>query len=340
MPRCTKMMSLLSVGLIGLIGCGEARPTSAVGEMGGTNLQYGVTYAAAKSEMPAPPAPAPRGVMPSMGMMGGMMAKGAPAPAAADRPESAAPIPPAVDRKIVYNARVEMNVIDLTASEKALKELVAQTKGYISETDVSGNTGSKRRGTWKARIPVEGFSDFLSAVIKLGELQTNHTDSQDVTAEYYDVDARIKNKLQEEVRLKKILDEAAGKLKDILEVEKEITRVRGEVEQMQGRLRVLASLSSLSTVTITMAEVETFKPVERPTFAQLIARTFRESTERLTMYLGNIVLAIVDFIPWLTLWVPALAALWVAIRVVRRWLKNRPPGEPAIPPGVAPVVTS
>ena len=326
-PR-PKPLGVLTITLVCLIGCSDDRTMMSKSEENTAVAQFRQVGPGSMDKSAMSPPPAPAGMM---GMMGGV------APPAADRAESATPIPPAVDRKIIYNGRIEMNVEDMTASEQALKNLITQAKGYISETDVSGNSGSRRRGTWKVRVPVEGFSDSLSAVAKLGELLNNHTDSQDVTAEFYDIDARIKNKQQEEVRLKKILDEATGKLKDILEVEKEITRVRGEIEQMQGRLRVLASLPSLSTVSVTMSEVETFKPLERPTFAQLIVRTFRDSTERLTIFLGGIVLSVVSFIPWLSIWVPILAAVWVAVRVWKRWLKSRPAGEPAIP---APAVTS
>ena len=84
--------------------------------------------------------------------------------------------------------------------------------------------------------------------------QKNTTDSQDVTEEYYDVEARIKNKRVEEERLLKHLEQSTGKLEDILKVEKEISRVRGEIERQQGRLQYLDKLSALTTVTITLHE--------------------------------------------------------------------------------------
>lgn len=344
MSRRGLVLGLIVLGTVSPLGCSDSSPMASVAEFSGRAATAESYSRAAKAVRSASPAPSMPGMGGSM-MAGGAMGFGR-APMPSTPPEtppaevgtSATPIPPALDRKIVYNALVDMNVENLSSSEKGLTALVQQSKGYISETDVSGNTGARRRGSWKVRVPVEQFGNFMAAVVKLGELEKTHQDSEEVTAEFYDIEARIKNKQQEESRLKKILEEATGKLKEILDVEKEISRVRGEIEQMQGRLRVLTSLTSMSTITVTMTEVENFKPIERPTFGQMIARTFAQSTERLTNYLGGLVLAVVDFIPWLTLWVPFLAAIWVVARVVRRRLKSRPRGEPAIPP--TPSVTS
>ena len=84
----------------------------------------------------------------------------------------------------------------------------------------------------------------------LAELQNRNEDSQEVTAEFYDVQVRIRNKQREEERLLEHLADSTGDLEDILTVEKEIARVRTEVEQLQGRLRVLQDQTSLSTVTL------------------------------------------------------------------------------------------
>ena len=72
--------------------------------------------------------------------------------------------------------------------------------------------------------------------------------------------ARIKNKQVEEQRLQDLLKKATGKLSEILQVEKELSRVRGEIEQLQGRIRVLANLSSLTTITLTMREIKDYVP--------------------------------------------------------------------------------
>lgn len=233
--------------------------------------------------------------------------------AAAAAPGESAP-PPAMPRKIIYNGRVELVVPDLDAAASRLLELISAEGGYVSETDVSGSPGSQRRGSWKLRVPAERFADLMAAIGRLGELTQTRTDSQDVSQEYYDLEARISVKQQEEERLLAILDEAAGKLKDILEVERELARVRSEVEQMQGRLRWLAHNTALSTITVNLTEIRNYVAPAAPTFVERIARRFQGSIERVGLFLEWAVLAAVGLVPWLVVILPVGLAAWLVIR--------------------------
>lgn len=223
----------------------------------------------------------------------------------------------AMPRKIIYNGHVDLVVDDLGAVEAKLMALVAGKGGYVSDTNVTGSPGSQRSGSWKLRIPAESFTEVMSGVARLGELRSTRTDSQDVSQEYYDIEARIAVKKQEEKRLLKILDEAAGKLKDILEVEKELSRVRTEAEQMEGRLRWLAHNTSLSTINVTAAEVKNYRPPVAPTFTDRIARSFRASIEALANFLMDATVALAAIVPWLVLILPATALFWIILRRFR-----------------------
>ncbi|MGE3819834.1 MAG: DUF4349 domain-containing protein, partial [Isosphaeraceae bacterium] len=237
------------------------------------------------------------------------------------------PVPQALPRKVIYNATISLFVEDATAVGARIAAMVKEAGGYVAETDISGNPNQQRQATWKVRVPVERFDTFLAEVSRLGELQRSHLDSQDVTQEYYDLDARIKNKQKEETRLLKHLDDSTGKLEDILAVERELTRVRGEVEQMQGRIRYLANLSSLSTVTITLNEVRSYTPPVAPTFTTRISRTFRESYEGLLRFLEGWVLVLVALVPWMPLIVVGLLILWLIGRRIRKFFRLRTTDE-------------
>jgi hypothetical protein len=140
--------------------------------------------------------------------------------------------------------------------------------------------------------------------------------------EYYDLEAQIANKQQEEKRLLKHLDESTGKLEDILRVENELSRVRGEVEQMQGRIRYLANLTALCTVTVKASELEDFTPPVQPTFAIQVGRTFKDSVALLTTFVKGLVLIVVALAPWLLL--GALIALPI-YGIVLRKVSRHPP---------------
>ena len=165
-----------------------------------------------------------------------------------------------ITRKIITNAEVFIILEDLDAGEKQLKELITQNGGLIANSDLRGTSGSQRAGRWKIRIPAANFDAFKAKVEKIGNLERSFTNSSDVTEEFYDVEARLKNKKIEEARLIQHLEKTTAKLSDILEVEKELSRVRGEVEQMQGRVNMLNNLTSLTTIDISLREVKNYVP--------------------------------------------------------------------------------
>ncbi len=204
-------------------------------------------------------------------------------------------------RVIIYTATVDLVVENLTAGQNKLTQLVKANGGYIAQTDVGGASGAQRTGSWKVRVPVEKYEAFMAGAQRLGELQTINSSSQDVTAEFADVSARIKNKRVEEARLQELLRRATGKLSEVLQVEKELSRVRGEIEQSQGRIRVLSDLSSLTTVTISMREIKDYVPPAPPTFATEIGRQFSGSIGVMKALGRGLVLLGAALLPWLPL---------------------------------------
>ena len=229
----------------------------------------------------------------------------------------------AVPRKIIYTADISLAVEKLNPAQQKLLALVRQYKGYVAETEVNGQTGAPRTGRWKIRVPVDGYQNFLDAVSKIGEVQTLTTGSDDVSEEYYDIEARLRNKRVEEARLIQHLQRSTAKLSDILMVEKEISRVRGEIEQMEGRLRVLANLTSLTTLTITLNEIKDYVAPAPATFGTEIARSFQSSFGGLINFGKSIVILIVALFPWLVV----LAIIAIPIWKLRRRSKPAPPTD-------------
>ena len=228
----------------------------------------------------------------------------APQPAQSDVPVAGGQPAVLQQRKIIFNATIALRVDDLEEAFTQLSRFVEQAGGYISSSQSYGNAGSARSSEWTMRIPGGQFSGFTKSVAGLGEVVTNSMTSQEVTAEFHDLDARIRNKQQEETRLQQYLDKSTAKLEDILNVEREITRVRGEVESMQGRLRVLADLTSLSTVTVRMSEVVDFVPpvlASEPKFAVQIASTWQSTIDSIAKFGQAIVLLAIKVVPWLIL---------------------------------------
>jgi hypothetical protein len=289
-----------------------------------------VDLAAAKSAAPA------SGMMGSGGMMG-MAGEAAPALVEGDAAV------PALPRKIIYTAEIGLVVEDFPAAEATLNSLVRKYRGYIADMQLTGSPGVNRSARWKVRVPVDAFESFLSEAGSLGELERQQRGSADVSEEFYDLEARIRNKKVEEQRLIKILEENTGKIEEVLRVEAELSRVRGEVERMEGRIRVLDNLTSLTTVTIDVRERVKYDPPPpvAASFPTQVSRTFQESVDALLELGRRAVLVVVAVSVWLPLIVIGGLFAWVVARwglrrlwrlAVRAWELAQRPMHAARPP--------
>jgi predicted type IV restriction endonuclease len=148
-------------------------------------------------------------------------------------------------------------------------------------------------------------------------------DSQDVTEEFYDVEARIRNKKKEEDRLLQLLDTATGKLEDVLAVERELSRVREEIERVEGRLRVLKDLTSLTTINLSVTEVKDYVPEEAATYATRVRRAFQSSITALVATMQGLSIAAIAAAPWLAV-ILALAVVLMLFAMAIRRLRPAP----------------
>jgi len=185
----------------------------------------------------------------------------------------------------------------------------------VARSQIMGTAGSLRRGQWTVRVPVERYEAFLLAAGKLGEIHNLNSDSQDVTEEYYDVEARIRNKKQEETRLNDLLAKAAGRLDEVLTLEREITRVRGEVEQLQGRLHVLDSVTAMSTVNLEISEIKEFVPGEPVSYRTRVRGAWEDSLAALLSIGQSLSVMLVALSPWVGVLLPLLLAVVFVRRV-------------------------
>ncbi len=204
----------------------------------------------------------------------------------------------AADKKIIYEASVSLLVKNFDTTPAAIENLVKSSGGYLAMTDIARNQGTERSGRWVARIPVAGYDSFLEALSKIGVKERMHQSGQDVTEEYVDLEARISTKKKLEARILELLENRDGEIKDVIVMEQELSRVRTEIEQMEGKLRYLENRVSLTTVTIEAREQQNYTPPEAPGLGGRIAAAWNNSVGGLgSLITGAIVLG-VGAIPW------------------------------------------
>jgi len=230
--------------------------------------------------------------------------------------------PVAPQRKIIYEATVDITTNEFDRAVETIPKLVREHGGYLSEISVDQHTGRQRIGRWTARVPAEKLDSFLDAVCQLGVPETRRLSAHDVTDQFIDLEARIANKKRLEERLLKLLERAQADLKQIIQLEQEVARVRTEIEQMEGRLRFLKNRVALSTVRITLRERLEYVPPQSPTFLERIRTTWRQSAGAAMQFIQGVILFLVAITPWLPVMVAALLLgmlILLLVRKIYRW---------------------
>ena len=172
------------------------------------------------------------------------------------------------------------------------------------------------------RVPQERFDEFLKEIAGLGRVLSQSENSADVTQQHIDLSARLKTLQAEEARLRQFLN-AAKDVKDMLAVESELSRVRSEIESLQGQLDYLDRQVALSALT-----VEFTRPAQivRPAgtdwgFTDAVTRGIRGAAAILT----GVIAITLSILPLLVLAAFALVALFL----IRRFRRSREPQSPA-----------
>jgi len=132
--------------------------------------------------------------------------------------------------------------------------LAGRVGGYVANTTMQTGRGQLRAATLEVKIPADRFDDGLGGLSALGKLESVNVNAENVGEEFTDVTARMTNARRLETRLIDLLATRTGKLKDVLDVEHELARVREEIERYEGRLRYLRAHAVLSTLTIYVHE--------------------------------------------------------------------------------------
>jgi hypothetical protein len=170
------------------------------------------------------------------------------------------PAPELASRKLIRNATVELEIVSFDDAVQKITAFAKEERGYVATTDSQKQANGKLRGQVVVKVLPENLDRFLQKIRGLGELKNQTLGTEDVTKAYFDTDARLKNCRVMEQRLIDMLKTKTGKVSDLLQVEKELGRVREEIEKMQGELKYWDSQVQFATVTISLTEKDMEEP--------------------------------------------------------------------------------
>jgi len=214
-----------------------------------------------------------------------------------------------VEQKIIKTSYLKFETQDLDKTYLQIKKAIQDNKGFIQD-DNSNKLYNTLTRHLIIRIPTNNFQNTLDAVSKhVGYFDTKRISAKDVTEEFIDLEARLKAKRTLESRYLELLSKAKS-VKEMLEIERELSSIREEIEAKQGRLKYLQNKVSLSTLDIEFYKLTSEVPVTT-SYGTKMWNAIKAGFSGISLF----------FLGLLHIW-PFILMLAVAGLFVRKWIKK------------------
>ena len=191
------------------------------------------------------------------------------------------------------HATIEVEVLD--PAVQSVRRIAERAGGYVSNVGIAGGRDQMRSASLTIRIPATRFDETIASLDSLGEVESVHVDSEDVGEQYADLELRLASSRRLEQRLLELLDDRTGSLEDVLAVERELARVREQIERMDASLRGLRDRVDMSTITLSLHEPE-------PLFStrggeNVISRSFRQAGRNFINFVAGVIASLGVILP-------------------------------------------
>jgi len=165
------------------------------------------------------------------------------------------PTPIAVKRIVTKRADISVEVDTIEEATKGLVALIEKSGGYITNSN-----GYENRYNASVKVPSVKLVETLDAIAKLGNKTSQSISQSDVTDQFVDNEARIKNLILFRDKMKKLLNRTSN-IDEIVRIEREIRRVQIEIDSLKGRQKYLADAVALSPINVDFKEKTVYGPI-------------------------------------------------------------------------------
>lgn len=237
----------------------------------------------------------------------------------ADQAANANPAAIVAPTMVIRNGAASIEVDSLELAINALQALAISMGGYVGNTTLTSGTYARRSAVLELKLPAARYEAAVGSLAPIGKIESQTSTAEDVGEEFVDVTARQNNAHKLEERLIALLATRTGKLEDVLAVERELARVREEIERYEGRLRYLKSHVATSTLTVTVHE-------QAPVVAQYTGKNVIVESFKNAWTIFVQVLAVgISSLGWI---IPVGVFAAIATIVLKRYRKHSKNGDP------------
>lgn len=234
-------------------------------------------------------------------------------------------------RKLIHNAELGLLVRDIRSATEQIRKLSEAGGGEIDRLEITGNGGSQS-ATLLVRVPASGLEDALAAFKKIAaRTEREQVISRDVTREFFDNEAHLRNLQAEEQQYLAVMKQAHT-VNDTLEVSQKLSDVRDRIERLQAQIKVMTHDIEMSEVAIVLSQESDTRVFEfqwQPLYNAKVA--LRDLLSGLGDWLDWVVAVLIK-LPLILLWIGTVAGIllggWkIVYRAWLKWFKPKPAQE-------------
>jgi hypothetical protein len=230
-------------------------------------------------------------------------------------------------QQLIKKGSLTLIVGEARKAEERLNEVLKNYDAYVSARQSNATVPQSkylspseiRSITLTIKVEARRFDELLAQVKQIGSYTHESVQTEDVTFAHADLTARLANQKKVEERLLGHLSDHARDFKSVLEVEKELSRVREQIEQLTAQLRTMENQIAYSTLTLEISVQPEYVPPSQRSFGQEVRETFKGSLGAMSTTARTLAIAAVAILPWL---IVAGLFLWGLIRLIS-WFGNR-----------------
>ena len=221
------------------------------------------------------------------------------------------------ERKIIKSAYVSMETDGFERTIDTITGRVTAAGGYIENSELINDSkkGGLRQANYQLRVPKNIFNQFVQDLNQYGNVLRSSIQGEDITGQYFDVETRVKTLKAQEERVLQLLAKAE-KIEDIINIERELSYLRNEIEMLTGTLKNWDNMISYSKVVIDIYEVKSIIPAkgDDTSLSARLKNGFISSIYNLGRALEGILVFIVSALPFILVIVVVVAIVKVILK--------------------------
>lgn len=220
------------------------------------------------------------------------------------------------DRKIQRRVFMSIEVKCIKSAKKEIAKIVEKEKGIIEDSNTFDDDAGRKSLELTVRVPSDKLDKATKKLRKLGHVREENMSGEDVTEQYFDLETRLANAKKLEKRMLELVDKESKRLKNVLEVEKELARVREKIERLEGQKKRMDNRVDLATIDLKLTQPLGWG---RGIFYPLKGLLHR-ALGTFTASIAALIVVISAAVPWICV---IVIFFWFALVGLRYWIRKK-----------------